>query len=123
MVGDTPKAGVGASVDQSLDVAFELLADRRRRYVLACLKDHSGPIAVPDLARNVAVHENGGSRSAIPNEEVATVHTSLHHNHIPKLADADAVEFDQDRDVVQVSESSALLELVQSLNGNDESQR
>lgn len=123
MVGDTPDSAVGASVDQSLDVALELLADRRRRHVLKCLKDNSRPVAMPDLAREVAAHENGGSRAAIPKEEVAAVHTSLHHNHIPKLADAEAIEFDQDSNVVQLSEPSVPLELVQSLNGDDEPQR
>lgn len=42
------------SDNQSLDVVFNLLADKRRRYVLACLIDQTEAIELADLAADVA---------------------------------------------------------------------
>lgn len=109
MIGLSPKAGVaehGNSDDRSLDVVFDLLADQRRRYTLACLEDHSRTIALADLAEEVAVRENEEPIAEIPKEEIMTIRTSLYHNHVPRLADAGVVEYDSDCDSVRMSETA-----------------
>ncbi|WP_247000869.1 DUF7344 domain-containing protein [Halosolutus gelatinilyticus] len=105
--------------EQSLDAVCDLLANQRRQYVLACLIDHTQAIALTNLAENVAVRENERPRTEIPKETVRTISTSLYHAHIPKLVDAGVVEYDQDRDLVRISETTHLVERVLSLAATD----
>ena len=126
MTGHSPKAGVagrGDSDERSLDVVFDLLADQRRQEVLACLVDDTRPMPLADLAEDVAARENEGPRAEVPTETVRTIATSLHHVHLPKLADAGAIEYDRDRDLIRVSEPSDLIERVLSLTATGGEER
>lgn len=116
MVRDSLNAEVKHSDtdDPSLDVVFDLLANQRRRYALACLETYSGAVALADLAEDVAGRENEESRTVIPKEEIQTVRTSLSHIHIPKLVDAGVVEHDQHRNQVKTLETPDLVDQVQS---------
>lgn len=109
-------ASRGDPADRSLDVVCDLLSDQRRQYALAGLIDHSGAISLTDLAEDVAGRENEGTLTEIPEATVRTISTSLHHVHIPKLVDAGAGEYDQDGDLVRLSESTELIERVLSLD-------
>lgn len=113
----------GDSNELSLDVVCELLANQRRQYVFACLLDHSQAIAVTELAEDVAVRENDRLLTEISKETVRTISMSLYHSHIPKLADAGAVEYNQEHDLVQVSETTDLVESVLSLGAVGEEGR
>lgn len=113
----------GDSDDLSLDVVYDLLANQRRRNVLRCLKDHTQAIAMVDLAEGVAFRENEETLSEIPKETVQTIATSLYHTHLPKLADAGVVEYEQDRDLVRVSEPADLVERGLSLGAAGEEER
>ena len=116
-------AECGDSNNLSLDVVCDLLANQRRQYVLACLIDHAQAIALTDLAENIAVRENEETLTEIPNEKVRAISTSLYHVHIPKLVDAGAVEYDQDRDMVRISETTDRVERVLSLAADGEEER
>lgn len=125
VIGHSPEddmVGYSDSDDQSLDVVFDLLADQRRRYVLACLIDQTEAIGLADLAEDVATRENEGTVTELPKEKVRTIHTSLYHAHIPKLVEAGAVEYDQNRDLVRVSETSEQVEhlLTVAADGGEE---
>ena len=109
MVGHSPEVSVaerGDSDGQSSDVGFGLLAKQRRRTALSCLTDHSRAIALADLAEDVAARENEEPITEIPKEEILRIRTSLYHNHVPRLVDAGAVEYDRDRNSVQISETA-----------------
>ena len=80
-------------------------------------------MALADLAEYIALRENEETLSEIPKEEAQAISTSLHHVHIPKLVDAGAVEYDQDRNQVRVSESTDLVEQVLSLAAESEEER
>lgn len=126
MTGHSPKADVAGHGDSdglSLDVVCELLANQRRQYVLACLLDHREAIAMTDLAEDVAIRENERPFTEIPKEAVRSIATSLYHVHIPKLVDAGAVVYDQERDLVRVSETVDLVERVLSLAADGEEKR
>ena len=41
--------------------------------------------------------------SEIPAEEVKRVHLDLYHSHVPKLVEADVVEYGQESDLVELS--------------------
>lgn len=74
----------------SVSERCELLASARRRAVLRYLAGRPGDlVSVADLADRLASGEPTASR-----REVAT---SLHHVHLPKLADAGVIRYDPER--------------------------
>lgn len=93
----------------SFELPPEILADRRRRCALRCLKQFEVPLALADLAEEVAVREHGTPITEISAEEVKRIYMSLYHDHIPALEEARVVHYDQNRDIVALSENSKQL--------------
>ena len=75
--------------DLSLDVAFEVLANARRRTTLSYLLRYERRAELEDLAAYVAASETTDV------DERAAV--TLHHIDLPKLADAGLIRYDADR--------------------------
>jgi hypothetical protein len=80
---------------------FELLASRQRRRLLFLLCDAES-VEVPDglQSRSAATMTNGDSsesRRTAPSD----LAVELHHTHLPKLAAAGLIEWDQSADVVR----------------------
>lgn len=82
-VFDTTIGGERTSDVLSPDVAFDLLRASRRRYVLYYLLSNRDSTTVDALATHVARREGL--------DDPDRVATSLHHSHLPKLADAGLV--------------------------------
>lgn len=83
---------------------FEILADARRRHVLYCLERFRTPIPLADLADEVAVAESDANTIAdISDESVKRVYMDLYHAHVPKMADAGVVAYDQASDTVDLT--------------------
>jgi hypothetical protein len=82
---------------RSLGAIFELLVPERRRNALYVLYRHSEPMALADLAEEVAALEDA------PTERVAA---GLHHVHVPRLAEEGVAEYDADDGLVGLSEPS-----------------
>lgn len=79
-----------------LDALFEVLADRERRCILECLEENDDDIAAfSDLIERVADSEDP------TDAERERIAVSLHHTHLPKLADADLVEYDTRSETVR----------------------
>lgn len=94
---DHGNAGVG-----STDQLFDALADERRRAVLDALSAAEQPVDVHRLAERVAARERRGDDAGRPpRDAVRRALVSLHHAHLPKLADAGLVEYDADARVVR----------------------
>lgn len=87
----------------TLDATFDVLSNRRRREALRCLAAHDEPMALADLADEVAVAERGGPITDIPAEAVKRVYVSLYHTHVPNLENAGFVRYDQERDLVALA--------------------
>lgn len=105
--GDAATRDVRTNIDGlSLDVLFDALADRRRRRVLRCLREYRTPMALADLADEVAAREQELPVPEVPPGEAERVYASLSHAHLPKLADANVVEYDRERGSVALSENS-----------------
>jgi hypothetical protein len=85
---------------ESLDDAFALLADQRRRLLLAVMRTYGEALTLPDAAEEVAVRETGHNVTEISAERVREVYLSLYHDHLPRLVDAGLLEYDQERDLV-----------------------
>lgn len=107
---EAPRSTSSNTQPLSVDSVFDALANRRRRYVLHCLQKYDNPMALADVADEIAVWENETNISEISGEEVKRVYISLYHAHVPKLADAGIVEYNQDRDMVALSENADQVE-------------
>lgn len=68
------------------DVAFDVLASSRRRWLLRDLR-RTGPTTVDDLVRGLDDDSDGPER----------IEVSLHHTHLPKLEDAGLIARDGER--------------------------
>lgn len=87
----------------NIDTLFSILSRERRRYALYCLQQYQNPMALADLADEVARFEHDEQRVAeIPAEDVKSVYMTLYHTHLPKMEDAGIIEYDQNTDSVQL---------------------
>lgn len=85
---------------ETLDDAFALLADQRRRLLLTVMRTYDEALTLPDAAEEVAIRETGHTVTNISPERVTEVYLSLYHDHLPRLVDAGLLEYDQERDLV-----------------------
>jgi hypothetical protein len=70
----------------------DLLSDRRRRVVLDVLRARVTPISLDSLAEAVAVRETDCDTPGP--ETVDTVALTLHHNHLPRMANVGVLDYD-----------------------------
>ncbi|WIV66281.1 DUF7344 domain-containing protein [Natrialbaceae archaeon AArc-T1-2] len=93
------------------DVVHSLLADRRRRYLLWILHERDA-VDVEELSSRIATRE---AEPTQPNtdDRRQRVEISLHHNHLPRLADHGVIEYDAERGTV--SATSRLDELASTI--------
>lgn len=79
----------------SFDDVFDLLAATRRRYAIHYLsKTDDGVATLEDLVDAVASWETETSPGDVPDDFRRRVEASLHHTHLPKLADANIIDYD-----------------------------
>ena len=93
----------------STEALLELLSKFRRRQALYTLVRHDD-LSLPDLADEVATEERGEPLPNIDPDDVLEVYLSLYHTHVPKLAAAGLVEYDQDGDHVALTDAGRTLE-------------
>lgn len=94
------------------DTLYSILSHERRRYALYCLQEYRNPLALADLAEEVALLEYDTPRiTEIDAEGVKSVYMSLYHTHLPKMAAANVLEYDQETDSVQLTSELPAIEL------------
>lgn len=91
------------------DVIFGLLSVGRRRRILTYLADNEGHATVSDLAEKIAAIENGTEISQLSSQQRKRVYVSLYQCHLPKLDDADVIEYDESRGTVKTQPIANLL--------------
>jgi|AntRauTorcE11898_2_1112593.scaffolds.fasta_scaffold01738_5 hypothetical protein len=83
------------TIEPSDDEVFELLANQRRRFVLHYLRCKAeASVSLSTLSERVAGWENDAEPAELAYSERKSVRNSLHQFHLPKLADAGIVEYD-----------------------------
>ena len=102
----------------SSDVAFDVLRNARRRYVLYFLREES-PRELGELAEQIAARENDITVEALSSKQRKSVYTALYQTHLPKLADVGIVEYDRDRGVVWLADAANQLDPYLNANGGD----
>jgi predicted transcriptional regulator len=77
------------------DELFDVLSDQRRRVLLYSLQTSQMPVSVGELATKLATWEATRSLSDRSSDDRTTVETSLVHTHLPKMAEAELIEYDE----------------------------
>ena len=72
-----------------------LLANPRRRYVIASLQSAEAPVAIGTLAERLIAWEEGIPVEEVRSQQRKTGYTALQQRHLPKLDDAGLVTFDK----------------------------
>ncbi len=113
--GNPPiEGGPGLTSDELYDV----LSNRRRRYVIHALKRREQPIELGELANQIAAWESDTTEQSVSSDARKSVYTSLQQAHLPKMDEANVVEFDKDRGVVDATpnleELDVYIEFVES---------
>ena len=90
-----------------VSAAFDLLSDARRRGVLYAV-GRDGAVTVEALAERIAAWERDGPDASAPDAD--EVRASLHHVHLPKLDDANAIDYDPERGTVERADRAADLD-------------
>jgi len=85
----------------SEDELFEVLSNSRRRYAVHAIKREDGVTEVGDLAEQVAAWEYETDVEGVSYDERKRVYTALQQSHLPKMDEADIVEYDKNRGVVE----------------------
>lgn len=73
---------------------FSLLSNHRRRYAIHICKREEEPVTLGDLAEQIAAWELDKEITQINSDERKRVYTSLQQTHLPTLADAGMITFE-----------------------------
>ena len=93
----TGSAGLSASDRHEL-----LLADRRR-VALVILAERTDPFGIDELAAAVARRETELEADGDEMPSVERIAITLHHNHLPRIADANLVDYDPENQRIDPS--------------------
>lgn len=105
---------------EQLNETFELLTHPYRRFTLYYLTNKTGPVSVATLASAIAACNSETSDWPTDSD---VIRTSLHHVHLPTLADAGIISFGDHVDTVTLEQTSGLdqfLDETESLDGYTE---
>ncbi|PGF15578.1 hypothetical protein CP556_05210 [Natrinema sp. CBA1119] len=101
--------------EQTIDTLFALLRNRYRRDVVDILSERESSMPLHDLAAVVATAETGPESDRASTERTHEVAATLHHSHLPKLDDADIVDYDTETHSVTPVRATALAALMRSV--------
>jgi len=106
----------GPLEEMSKSEIFDVLRNKRRRYLLHYMKAAEGDVELGDLATRIAAWEYGEAVSEVTSAQRKRVYTTLQQTHLPKMDEAEIVEFDSDRGIVRrtkyTDQLSVYLEIV-----------
>lgn len=91
-----------------VDRVFTVLSDERRRLILEYLLEGPSPATVSELVDHLVTAELNGHEH--PDDLRDRIAVSLHHVHLPKLADSNLVDFDPEREEIDAREAVSAVE-------------
>jgi hypothetical protein len=107
--GDTADESTGTE-ELSLDVVFEVLKNQRRRRVLRYLRDDDDVVSLGELAEHIAALENDKTVAELSSKERKRVYVGLYQCHLPKMDDMGIVTYNQNRGLVELTDSAEQVE-------------
>lgn len=93
---------MASTTDTGLGETFDAMTHPYRRYVLYYLRTHSEGVSVDTLTAVLAEELQGPSATA-GRKTPEQIEIALHHTHLPKLADAGLITFDQNRQSIELA--------------------
>ena len=90
----------------SEDMAFTLLSNPRRRFVISYLSHRGSPVGIHELAEQIAAWENETDVDELTREDRKKAYISLYQTHIPKLEDAGIITYDEDERLVALTDGA-----------------
>ncbi|GAA5053759.1 hypothetical protein ACFFQF_28715 [Haladaptatus pallidirubidus] len=82
--------GDRGTTTEQITLLYKMLADHRRRALLRCLRNTETPLAVSTLVTKLTQSDDRE-----PSNRTTDTAITLHHIHLPKLADTGIIEYDQ----------------------------
>lgn len=95
----------------SVDQAYNILSDRRRRYAIHHLKQVDSPVSVQDLAEQVAAWENDKKIEQLDAQERKRVYISLYQSHLSTLDDQGIVDYNKDTGMVVLTQAADSIDI------------
>lgn len=84
--------------------AWDILGSHRRRLVLAVVSETDGAVDRAHLARRIAALEDGTRDAEVGHDAQRATEVRLHHVDLPRLAAADLIRYDPERELVESDE-------------------
>jgi hypothetical protein len=92
------------------DTVYDLLSNKRRRYVISKLRRADGAVSVNELSEAVAAWENDVDVDELTDKQVKRVYVSLYQIHVPKLDEAGLVDYDKEAGTVELTPTVSQLD-------------
>jgi hypothetical protein len=116
MSNQTSRLTSGPDRQLSKGEIFDVLQNQRRRYVLEYLERFDEPVALSDLAVQVAAWEYHTPVEEVTNDQKKRVYTTLQQTHLEKMEEAGIVEYDPEENLIRrtphTEELTVYLEIV-----------
>ena len=103
----TIERGLADEGELTPTVAFRILANEQRRFVLYLLAERGGTAPLDELAALVSGY---GADSSTEQGLPCVAHRRLYHNHLPRLAEHGLVEYDRDDEAVTLTDRGEQLQ-------------
>jgi HSP20 family molecular chaperone IbpA len=97
------------STSVSKDQIFELLSNKRRRWMIRYLDSANEPVSLQDFITHVAAKEEGTSPDSVSRKYYKRIQVGLIQTHLPKLQDAGVVEYDEKKRTVTLTDAASVL--------------
>ncbi|MCU4802368.1 hypothetical protein OB920_18485 [Halobacteria archaeon HArc-gm2] len=111
------EAQYAGQLDVDLSLAYDLLQNRRRRWVIELLATADGgpkQLDLLGLSKEVAAGENEKPIPELTDTERKRVYVSLYQTHLPRLDQAGIVDFDHEQGTVTLRSDGRTLHQMQS---------
>jgi len=92
---------VGTSSE--FNTLLELCQEQHRRIILAVLATEKRSLTVNDLTKAIVKQNHHTPLVELSEDELRQIRTSLFHVHIPKLEHLSLIEYDQERQLVELT--------------------
>ncbi len=108
--GETDGESVTEQTEQlSKSHIFELLSAERRQEVLRYLDANDGTADLGEVAEHIASLECDCDVAQLNSQQRKRVYVGLYQCHLPKMADAEVIDYDPDRGNLALNERSVRL--------------
>ncbi|MFO7928016.1 MAG: DUF7344 domain-containing protein [Halobacteriota archaeon] len=108
------------STELTEDDLFDVLSNRRRRYAIHLIEREGGAVDIGTLAEQIAAWENGIESHGVSCAQRKRVYTALQQIHLPQMADAGVITFDDRSGVVEPTIAMEAMDIyVDLVDGRD----